>query len=182
MSEFFINLNLPNWLIVLIISAFPVVELRGAIPVGVHVLGMSYLKTIVFAIIGNILPVPLLLVFLNSLFKLSKKTFLKGIVERYEAYLEKKQKLIDTYGLIMLFLFVAIPLPGTGAWTGSILASLGELSFLRSFITIVLGVLGAALLVTLFTFFGIWGLVGAVVLFVLSFFFPKLMVFFKKRL
>ncbi len=138
-----------DFLSVLVVSAMPFSELRGGIPLG---LAMDLRPETVFllALIGNILPVPVILLFLNEL----KNIFCKiGFFDRMYRKIEKrvleKKDIIDKYGYLGLTLFVAIPLPVTGAWTGSLLAFLLEMDFRKAFFHISLGVLIAGIIVML---------------------------------
>lgn len=134
-------------LVVLFVSALPISELRGGIPLALA-LGLTPAKAFIISIIGNVLPVPFLLLFLEKL----KNLFLRvEVVERYykkiEARVLKKKRIVEKYGYIGLALFVAIPFPATGAWTGSLLATLLDLEFKKSLIFISLGVIMAGCIV-----------------------------------
>jgi len=138
-----------KYLTVFIISMLPIVELRGAIPVGYNVMGLDIIPVILIAIIGNILPVPILVLFggkvLNyfASFPRFGKPFRK-ILEIGEKKVKKMKKTLF-WGL---FTFVAIPLPGTGAWTGALISITLGLDLKRSVPPIVLGVLGAGAIIT----------------------------------
>ncbi len=138
-----------KYLTVFIISMLPIVELRGAIPVGYNVMGLDIIPVILIAIIGNLLPVPILVLFggkvLNyfASFPRFGKPFRK-ILEIGEKKVKKMKKTLF-WGL---FTFVAIPLPGTGAWTGALISITLGLDLKRSVPPIVLGVLGAGAIIT----------------------------------
>ena len=147
-----------NYLIVLALSMVPIIELRGAIPVGLYALGLDIVPVTVLSFIGNILPVPFLILFggkvLRYFAKFEKfgKPFRKilEIGEKKVAKMSSGAKRALFWGL---FIFVAIPLPGTGAWTGALIAITLGLDLKKSFAPILLGVLGAGtIIVTLFYF------------------------------
>lgn len=139
-------------LTVLLIAMTPVMELRAAIPVGVAS-GLDLKLSILISIIGNIIPVPFIVLFIEKIFQWMKRyDFFKRIVEKMENKVDKKRDVVDKYGYWGLFLFVAIPLPGTGAWTGSLVAALLKMKIKKSFIFIGLGVISAAIIVSLITY------------------------------
>lgn len=138
-----------KYAIVFLVSMLPIVELRGAIPIGLS-MGLSTLPTFIVAIIGNLLPVPFIILFAKKvLFFLAKQKkvgpFFQKIIDRANAKAEKFGK----YELLALYLFVSIPLPGTGAWTGSLIAALLQLRVVPAFLVIVAGVCTAGVLMTL---------------------------------
>lgn len=142
-------------LLVFITGALPISELRGAIPLGVAK-GLPIYKATIIAILGNLSPIIPLLLFLKPVsdrlrnFKILKK-FFDWLFERAK----KKAGLIEKYEVIGLTLFVAVPLPMTGAWTGAIIASLFKIRFRYAFWSIVLGVVGAAAIIASLTYFGL---------------------------
>lgn len=144
-------------LIVFIVSLFPIVELRGGIITG-YALGLNLLSAFVVAYIGNLLPIPFILLLIKEIFKLLKKTRFKNAILHFEYKAMQKSDQIQKYGYWGLFLFVAIPLPGTGAWTGALIASLLELDTKKAFLTIAAGVFTAGIIVSIFSF----GLLNAV--------------------
>ena len=131
--------------IVFIVSLLPILELRGGILVG-FLLGMDLLPSFIIAFIGNIIPVPFILMFIKFIFKKLKKTRMKGFIEKIENKAMSKSDQIQKYAYLGLFLFVGIPLPGTGAWTGSLIAALLEMDNKKSFGIIVLGVIMAGII------------------------------------
>ncbi|NQU77081.1 small multi-drug export protein [Candidatus Falkowbacteria bacterium] len=139
---------------VIFVAALPVSELRGAVPLGIGVFGLSVWETYIWAVIGNMIPVFFLLWFLPAISKFMIKKwdfadrFFSWIFERTRKRTEAK---INKYGAPALILFVAIPLPFTGAWTGSIAAFLFGIKARRALPLIFLGVLIAGGLVTLAT-------------------------------
>lgn len=144
----------PAELVVFIISLFPILECRGGI-IAASLLGVDYWIAIIISIIGNLLPIPFIFLFIEKIFNLMKKTkFLGKIVNKIEAKAMSKSEKITKYKRWGLLLFVGIPLPGTGAWTGALIAVLLKLNLKDSVISIFLGVLMAVAIMT-FGFYGI---------------------------
>lgn len=137
---------------IFIISLLPILELRGGL-IAARILGVEFIKAFIICYIANIIPVPFILLFINYLFnKMSKWKPTKKIVDWLSNKTLKKKEQIDKYGYFGLFLFVGIPLPGTGAWTGSLLAILLNLDKKKSFITIAIGVLAAGIIMSLLSY------------------------------
>ncbi len=136
-----------NWVEVLLVSTMPFSELRGGIPLGIY-LGLPPIEAFLLAVIGNLLPIPFLLLFLERVEKiaLSRKKLARLYVKAVER-VEKRKDVIERYGYLGLLMFVAIPLPMTGAWSGTLLAFLLRLNKAKSFIFIAMGVLLAGILV-----------------------------------
>ncbi|MCR1900071.1 small multi-drug export protein [Irregularibacter muris] len=132
---------------VILIAALPIIELRGAIPIGVS-FGLSPLHSTILSFIGSIAVVPILLFGIRPAFDLLKKTklFRKTIERLTDRSLSKSDK-IQKYGAWGLVLFVAIPLPGTGVWTGTLIAALLNIRFKWAFPAILFGNLIAAILI-----------------------------------
>ncbi|HAL63886.1 MAG TPA: small multi-drug export protein [Clostridiales bacterium] len=147
----FLRGKISKELIVFIISVIPILELRGSL-IAAGFLKMEFLSTYVIAVIGNMLPIPFILIFIEKIFEWLKKTPFKGIVTRLESRAASKSDIIKKYGKFGLFLFVAIPLPGTGAWTGSLAAVLMRMKFRYAILPIFLGVLTAGLIMSLISF------------------------------
>ncbi len=149
--------TLEQWMDVLytfIISMVPIIELRGAIPVGIG-LGVPPWLAVTVSIIGNIIPVPFIIFFIKKIFAFMRRwKKLDGLVTRLEKRAEKKSDSIKKHAFWGLFLFVAIPLPGTGAWTGSLIAALLDMPPKKSLLTIALGVMGAAVIMTVASLLG----------------------------
>jgi uncharacterized membrane protein len=159
--EELLSLGFSKELVVLIISALPIFELRGAIPVAINLFHFPWYYALLLAIIGNMVPVPIILLFLNAIVRfLSKLGFFDRFFNWLFAYTRKRGSIIERYQRIGLTLFVAIPLPVTGAWTGSLAAVLFGLKFGQSILSIFIGVLIAGIIVTCLSLLG-W--VGAVV-------------------
>ncbi|MFW5649322.1 MAG: COG2426 family protein [Candidatus Alkaliphilus sp. MAG34] len=126
-------------LMVLFIAALPLVELRGAIPIGVS-MGMNPVHATVLGILGSLIPVPFLLFFLEPIFMYLKSTkSFKGFADKTVKRTMKKGKNIGKYRTIGLIIFVAIPLPGTGVWSGSLASVLFNIPKKHAFPAIALG-------------------------------------------
>lgn len=133
--------------IVFIISMIPILELRGALLVAGPLLGVPVAKAIPLCIIGNIIPVPFILLLITPIFNWMKGTKkLKPFVDRMEARAMSKKDQIEKYEFWGLVLFVGIPLPGTGAWTGSLIAALLGIKFKKAFPAVVIGILMATVI------------------------------------
>lgn len=135
------------------ISMVPILELRGAIPIGVaH--GLNIWTAIVVSILGNLVPVPFIIIFIKKIFAWlrNKSRWLNDLVTRMEKRAEKKSEAVQKYAFWGLFILVAIPLPGTGAWTGALVAAMLELPMKRAFPSIALGVVGAGVIVAFVTY------------------------------
>jgi uncharacterized membrane protein len=148
-------LDFSSTLIVLGIAASPIAELRAAIPLGILQHHFPWYYALLIAYIGNLLPVPFILLFLHSISGyLSKIGPLRSFFNWLFEHTRRRGKIIERYGPIGLALFVAIPLPVTGAWTGSLVAALLGLKFKHAFLSICIGVLIAGIIVTCATLFG----------------------------
>lgn len=145
-------------LIVFIVSLLPILELRGGIIAG-FAMNMEWLPTFIIAYIGNILPIPFILLFIRYIFRQLKKTPLHGVVEWCETRAEKKSDTIRKYAYLGVFLFVAVPLPGTGAWMGALISVLLNMDPKKTFPFIMLGVLTAGIIVSVLSF-GVLGSLG----------------------
>ena len=142
---------------IFLISLLPVIELRGSIPVGYYQ-GLPWYTNMITSIIGNLLPVPFILLFVVKVFEFMKKrNIMVGFIEKIEKRAMSRSDSIANKEFIGLMLFVAIPLPGTGAWTGALIAALLQFNRKKSFMYIFIGVLIAASLVTL----GVYGVIGS---------------------
>ena len=162
MIEELINSGIAKELIVVIISALPVAELRGALPVAINLFHMTWYWAFFLAVIGNMLPVPVLLLFLESLAKaISKVELGRRLVNWVFERTRRRGVVIEKYQRIGLMLFVAIPLPLTGAWTGSVAAFLFGLKFNHAFLSIFCGVIIAGAIVTCLCLLGWMGAVIA---------------------
>ncbi len=132
---------------VIIMSMLPVVELRGAIPVGMA-LGLTTSYSTILSFIGSMIPVPFILFGIRPVFELLRKTKLfRGIVDKLTTKSLNKGAKIQKTGVVALFIFVAIPLPGTGVWSGSLIAALLDIRFKYAFPAILIGNLIAGLII-----------------------------------
>ena len=147
-------------LIVFIISMFPILELRGGLlAAGPAWFDLPQLQATIICVIGNLLPIPFILLMITKIFDWMKGTRkLKPIVEKLEKKAYSKSANIEKYEFWGLVLFVGIPLPGTGAWTGSLIAALLGIRFRKAFPAVIIGVFMAAFLMNLLSY----GLLGAI--------------------
>ncbi len=154
--EALLNLGLSKELLVIITSALPILELRGGIPVAMTLFDFPWYYAFILAIIGNLLPVPFILLFLNAITEwLSKVEFCHRVLDWLFERTRRRGRIIERYKRIGLVLFVAIPLPITGAWTGSLAAVLFGLRFKHALLSIFIGVLIAGAIVTCLSWFGL---------------------------
>lgn len=149
-QQFLTAHGIPDWLVVFIISVLPILECRLGMFTAIVLLGMNPFVGFLISFVGNILPIPFILLLINWIFDILKKIpgIKKPVIWLEQKTLKKKDK-IDKYGIWGLLLFVAIPLPGTGAWTGSLLASLLHLDKKKSFGVICIGVFIAGLIISI---------------------------------
>ena len=144
---------------VFFISMIPLLELRGGL-LAASLLKISAAKAIPLCIIGNIIPIPFILLFIRQIFKVLKKTKLfRGLVIKMENRAMSKSDQVKKYEFWGLMLFVGIPLPGTGAWTGSLIASLLEIDIKKSSLAILCGIIMATVIMYVVSY----GLVGNLV-------------------
>lgn len=136
-----------------IMAMAPVVELRGAIPFGHNVLGLNIWLAAAASVVGNLLPVPFIIVYVRRVFAFLRRKLpkLNRMVDRLEHKAEGKRETVNKYGFWGLCVLVAIPLPGTGAWTGALVAAFMDMRIKKAFPAIALGVLIAAVVVTFLT-------------------------------
>lgn len=147
--EFFRELG--NEIYVLLIAMVPLIELRGAIPVGIG-LGLETWKALLFGVIGSSIPAPFLILFFRKILEFMKKfEKLKFITDFLDNHIAKKTLKLKSAKAIGLYIFVAIPLPSTGAYTGSILASIFNMRLKEALPPIILGNLTAGLIMTFFS-------------------------------
>ena len=149
----FFSTTLGKLIITFFVSMVPVIELRGAIPIGVG-MGLPFWAVIFVSIIGNLIPVPFIIIFIKKIFAFMREKMpkLDGLVTRLENKANSKSETVQKYAFWGLFIFVAIPLPGTGAWTGALIAAMLEMKLKKAFPSIVLGVLSAGAIVTFVTY------------------------------
>ena len=140
-------------LMTVLISMVPVIELRGAIPIATAN-GLNFGVAIAVSIVGNLIPVPFIILFVNKVFAWLRTVsgWLDRLVTKLENRAEKKSGTVEKYAFWGLVLLVAIPLPGTGAWTGALVAAIMNMSLKKAFPAIAVGVLGAAAIVSFVTY------------------------------
>ena len=147
--------NLPPEWKVIILSAAPVSEVRGGIPAGLA-LGMPLATILPLAVISNVISVlPVVLGFNWIADRLAKKPVLGGLISRLIRRARSKEAMVKKYGILAIVLFVAVPLPVTGAWTGSLVAAVFGMRFWQVVLCLTLGVLIAAAIVTSLSLAGI---------------------------
>ena len=137
-----------------LMAMVPIIELRGAIPYGAGIAGLPIWQAALIAVLGNLLPVPFLVVFTRDVFALMRKKSdkLNSIVLRMERKADRNKDVVLRYEFWGLMILVAIPLPGTGAWTGARVAAMMDMQLKRAFPAIALGVVVAAFIVTWVTY------------------------------
>ena len=133
---------------VFIVSMVPLIELRGSVIVGTA-FGLPWLNVLLLSIVGNLLPIPFVLIFGKKLINwLKTLPFLSRLTHWYERRLMNKSDTIQKFAFYGLWLFVGIPLPGTGAWSGSVIASLLDVPLKKSIPAVIAGVLTAGIIMT----------------------------------
>lgn len=144
--------QLGEFCLTILVSMLPVVELRGGIPFGIAA-GLSAPKAFIAAFLGNMLPVPFLILFTRRVFAFLKDHVppVQGAIAWLERKAEKKKHLVLKYQALGLFILVAVPLPGTGAWTGSLVAAVMDMRLSKAVPSITAGVLAAGLIITFIT-------------------------------
>lgn len=146
------SLTFGKELLIFIISLFPILELRGGL-IAAALLDVDAIVSFIICFIGNILPIPFILLFITPIFsKLKKTKLLSGLVAKIENKANSKKAQIEKYKYWGLLLFVGIPLPGTGAWTGALIACMLEMDKKKSFLTIMAGVLMAGIIMMILSF------------------------------
>lgn len=148
-------------LIVFIISMMPILELRGGL-IAASLMNMDPLESYIIAIVGNILPIPFILLFINKILKWmrnSKIRFINKFANWLYKKVDKHKEPIEKYGFWGLVLFVGIPLPGTGAWTGCLIASVLNMDKRKAFIASLIGVLMASIIMMIISF----GIIGNII-------------------
>ena len=140
-------------IITFLMALVPVIELRGAIPYGV-IAGLSVPEAFILAVLGNLAPIPFLVVFTRKVFEWlrTKSEGLDRMVRKLEAKADKNKELVEKYEFFGLMLLVAIPLPGTGAWTGALVAAMMNMRLKRAMPAITVGVIVAGIIVTTLTY------------------------------
>ena len=154
-----------NYLITLLISMVPLIELRGAVPYAIAT-GIPYWQALVIGVIGNMLPVPIIFFFARRALEWgADKPLIGGFftwcLKKGHSGGQKLEKVAGERGIfIALLLFVGIPIPGTGAWTGTLAASILDWDFKKSIIAVMLGVILAGLIMGTIALFGLKAITG----------------------
>ncbi len=144
--------GLPHELIIFLVSMLPIVELRGGLILA-PIFGMNIVKAILICLAGNIVPVPFILLFITKVMSWLKTTrLLKGFAEKLESKAMGKSEKIARYEFWGLVLFVGIPLPGTGAWTGCFIAALLGVRLKKAFPAVIIGLLLATTIMCIITY------------------------------
>lgn len=140
-----------KYLATLVISMTPIIELRGAIPIAVFTFHLTYIEAFIISLIGNIIPIFFIVKYIRPLFNFFGKFKIFKIVidwatERATKKIAESEKL-QNFTALGLFIFVAIPLPGTGAWVGSLIANFLDLPVKKAFLPLAAGVLAAGIII-----------------------------------
>ncbi len=147
-------------IMVFIISLMPILELRGGL-LAASLIGLDPIPSYIISIIGNILPIPFILWFMGSILKwMHGKKHLNKIATWLDKKVEKNKSKIENVGFWGLTLFVGIPLPGTGAWTGCLIASVLQMDKKKSFLAATLGVIMASIIMMFISFGLLKGIIG----------------------
>ncbi len=146
---------------VFVISAIPIVELRGAIPWGIFAHHMPYIKTYFLAWLGSVLPAPFILLLMPTILNWMRGTKLFGPLANWihDRGMRKSEE-IAKYEFWGLTIFIAVPLPGTGVWTGCLAASLMDMDFKHGLISSMIGAAVAGVVVSLLCYFGLTAIGG----------------------
>ena len=153
---FFKN-TIPPELTVFLLSLLPIIELRGGI-LAAKLLDLDMVRAFLICLVGTLLPTPFILLFINKIFGWMRNTRFVKLVDRLEAKGRSKFDKINRYKTVGLMIFVAIPLPGTGAWTGSLAAALMKMDFKSAMVSVALGTLIADIIMCILSY-GVLGLV-----------------------
>lgn len=162
LAEFFVTAldgKVSSEIIAFIISLLPILELRGGL-IAAKLLDIEFFRAFIICYIGNMLPIPFILFFIRKIFNLMKRNKrIAEFIDKLESKSLSKADKVKKYRLWGLFLFVAIPLPGTGAWTGALIADLLDIRIRDAMITIGLGVIVAGIIISSLSY-GLFGLLG----------------------
>lgn len=142
---------IPAEIIIFIISLLPILELRGGL-IAASLLKVHWGIAFPICVVGNLLPIPFILLFINKIFAFLKKTHLKKIVEHFEKKASAKSKSVSTHRKWGIFTFVALPLPGTGGWTGALIAAALRMKLKEALPPIMFGVITAGLIMSLISY------------------------------
>lgn len=149
--------NFSPEVVAFIVSMLPILELRGGL-IAAKLMNIDFFKAFIICFIGNLVPIPFILLFIRKIFDLLKKIpKVEAIITKLEARSLRKADSVKKYRLLGLLLFVGIPLPGTGAWTGALIADLLDIRIKHSFPVIAAGVFIAGVIISILSY----GLLGA---------------------
>ena len=144
--------KVPEELVAFVISLMPVLECRGGM-IAARLMEIPFVKAFLICYLGNMLPIPFIVLFIRKIFEFLRRfRFFEKIIVKLEAKTEKNKEKVLKYESWGLLLFVAIPLPGTGGWTGALMAGLLDMRFKRSLPIIALGVLIAGFIMSAITY------------------------------
>ena len=162
--EFLTTTTAGKCLFTMLVSMIPVIELRGGVPFGMAVLGLPSYLAFPAAVVGNLIPAPFIIVYIRRIFELMRKYLprLNGLVDRLEKKAHLKGKKVQKFQYLGLWLFVSIPLPGTGAWTGAMAAAFLDMRLKKAMPAITMGVLTAGGIMLALTHVGVNLFSGAV--------------------
>ena len=150
---------LPKEIFVFLVSMLPFIELRGGL-IAASLLDIPIIEANLICVLGNIVPIPFILLFIRKIFSFMKKhNILKSTVLKLEQRAEKKSRGARKGEFLFLMLFVGIPIPGTGAWTGALIASIMEFKIKKASLAILLGLLLAVIIMDILSY----GLLGSLV-------------------
>lgn len=148
----FLRDKVPDELTVFLISLMPILEIRGGM-IAARLLEMDFLKAFAICYVGNMLPIPFIILFIRKIFDFLRRfKFFERIIVKLEKKTEKNKEKVMRYEAWGLLLFVAIPLPGTGGWTGALMAALLDIRIKRSLPIIAIGVLIAGFIMSGLTY------------------------------
>lgn len=154
--EWLTDTTVGQFVFTMLVSMIPIIELRGGLPFGVA-LGLPYYLAFPAAVIGNIIPAPFIIVYIRRIFNMMRRHMprLNGLVDKMEKKAHLKGQKVTKYKYLGLWLFVAIPLPGTGAWTGSLAAAFLDTRLKKALPAVILGVITAGCIMLALTHVGI---------------------------
>ena len=154
--QFLTDTTVGKCLFTMLVSMVPIIELRGGLPFGVA-LGLPYYLAFPAAVLGNLIPAPFIIVYIRRIFELMRKYLprLNGLVDKLEQKAHLKGQKVQKYQYLGLWIFVAIPLPGTGAWTGSLVAAFLGMRLKKALPAVVMGVLTAGCIMLALTHVGV---------------------------
>ncbi len=142
---------IPAEVIIFIVSLMPILELRGGL-IAASLLKVNLLYAFPICVLGNLLPLPFILLFIDKIFSVLKKTRMRKLVEHIENKAKAKSASVEKHRKWGLFVFVAVPLPGTGGWTGALVASGLRMELKEALVPIILGVLTAGVIMSILSY------------------------------